>query len=53
MTVIQLFVSLFQAALTFLFNLEISEGVSVGWIFIVVVIMFILIRFFLKGDKNG
>lgn len=53
MAVIQMFVSLFQAALTFLFNLEIVEGVSVGWIFIVVVIMFILIRFFLKGDKNG
>lgn len=53
MEVINLFISLFQACITFLFNLEIVTGVSIGWVFIVVVVMFMIIKYFLKGDKDG
>lgn len=47
------FLSVIQGAISMLFSLEISEGVSLGWIFLVVIIMFILLKFFLKGDSNG
>lgn len=52
--VLNLILSMFQSVVTWVFSLEITEGVSIGWIFVVVVIMFILIRFFLTEDsKNG
>lgn len=47
------FLSVIQAAISMFFSLEIQDGVSLGWIFLVVVIMFILIRFFLKGESDG
>lgn len=53
MDVINMFISIFQACITMFFSLEIVPGVSIGWIFIVVIIMFILIKFFLKGEKDG
>lgn len=53
MEVINMFISIFQACITMFFNLEIVQGVSLGWIFLVVVVMFIIIKFFLKGEKDG
>lgn len=50
---INMFLSVFQAALSMFFNLQIAEGVSLGWIFIVVIIMFILIKFFLSGGSDN
>lgn len=51
--VVNMFLSMFQAIISWFFSLELTQGVSLGWIFIVVVLMFILIKFFLKGDNNG
>lgn len=51
--VVNMFLSMFQSIISWFFSLEITSGVSLGWIFIVVVLMFILIKFFLKGDNNG
>lgn len=52
--VLNLLLNMFQGVVTWFFALEISPGVSLGWILVVVVIMFILIKFFLtEGDKNG
>lgn len=47
------FLSVIQSAISMFFTLEIAPGVYLGWIFIVVIIMFILIKFFMKGDNNG
>lgn len=52
-TLINMFLQVIQSAITMLFSLEIAEGVSLGWIFIVVVIMFVLLKFFLGGPDNG
>ena len=51
--VLNLILSLFNSVLSWFFSSEIMEGVSLGWVFITVLIMFMLIRFFLKGDNNG
>lgn len=50
--IVNMFLSIFQAAISMFFSLEITDGVSLGWIFIVVVIMFLLIRFFLSGGNE-
>lgn len=51
--VLNLILSLFNSVLSWFFSAEIMEGVSLGWIFITVIIMFMLIKFFLKGDNDG
>lgn len=54
LTVLQLILNMFQSVITWFFNLELTENVSLGWILVVVVLMFILIKYFLtEGDKNG
>lgn len=50
---INVFIQIIQSAISMLFTLELAPGVSLGWIFIVVILMLILIKFFLKGDNNG
>lgn len=50
---VNMFLSVIQAAITMLFSLEITNGVSLGWIFIVVIIMFLLIKFFLSGGSDN
>lgn len=51
--VINMFLSVFQSAINCLFGLQIQQNVYLGWIFIVVVIMMLLIKFFLKDNGNG
>lgn len=51
--VLNLILSLFNSVLSWFFSAEIMEGVSLGWIFITVIIIFMLIKFFLKGDNDG
>lgn len=51
--VLNMIISVIQAAISMLFNLEITSGVSLGWIFIVVIIMFLLIKFFLSGGSDN
>lgn len=51
--ILNMFLGVFQGFVNLFFTLEIAEGVSLGWIFMVVIIMFILIKFFLKGDSNN
>lgn len=54
LNVLNLILNLFQGLVKWFFSLEISPGVSFGWILVVVIVMFILIKFFLtEGDKNG
>lgn len=50
---INIFVQIIQSAISMFFSLELAPGVSLGWIFLVVVLMLILIKFFLKGEDNG
>ena len=52
-TLVSMFLSVIQEAISCIFSLEIADGVSLGWIFIVVVLMFIIIKFFLGGNDNG
>lgn len=52
--VLNMFLSVFQATISMFFNLNLDNGVSLGWIFIVVIIMFLLLKFFFHGgDSNG
>lgn len=53
--IVDFILALFKTAFAWIFTLEITEGVSIGWILIVVIIMSILIKFFLKngGSDNG
>ena len=51
--VLNLILGLFNSVISWFFSAEIMEGVSLGWIFITVIVMFMLIRFFLKGDNDG
>lgn len=54
LNVLNLILNLFQSVVSFFFSLQLQEGVSLGWILVVVIVMFILIKFFLtEGDKNG
>lgn len=50
--IVQMFLSVFQGIVSVFFSLEIADGVSLGWIFLVVIIMAVLIKFFLKGGDN-
>lgn len=51
--ILNMFLGVFQGIVNLFFTLEIAEGVSLGWVFMVVLIMFILIKFFLKGDSDN
>lgn len=51
--VLNLILTLFNSVFSWFFNLQITDGVSLGWIFMVVIIMFFLIRGFLKENDNG
>lgn len=51
--ILNMFLSVFQGFVSLFFTLEIAEGVSLGWVFMVVLIMFVLLKFFLKGDSDN
>lgn len=51
--ILNMFLGVFQGIVNLFFTLEIAEDVSLGWVFMVVLIMFILIKFFLKGNSNN
>lgn len=53
LTVLNFILTLFNSVMTWFFNLQISDGVSIGWIFVVVLVMFFLINYFLKERGNG
>ena len=53
-TAVNLLLSLISAALSWFFSLN-FEGIYIGWIFISVIVISFLIRFFLhqKGENDG
>lgn len=49
---LNLLLSLITGSITWFFNAEVIQGVTLGWILIVVVIMSFIIKQFLRGEKH-
>lgn len=53
MEVLTLLLQLISGVITWFFTAELVQGVTLGWIFLSVIVAGFLIKTFLKGDNNG
>lgn len=51
--IINMIIQSFNSVFNWFFTLEISEGVYLGWIFVVVILIIIILKYYLKEGDNG